>query len=161
MVIRIKQILSIFFIFNLPFFFSGCEKNEPVIEENPEIILSVKFSPVNTNNVSPDVFSKVYIYYGLLKTDVQHYKLNESKDGILHHERDNSKIIYPDSIGTVDIHGEFSMFPKKEINKILFQIVSNHYQKEGFKMFLSEDLSYYQDKYRHSITFTHWEKIDE
>ena len=151
-----KQTRQIFIILIVLFFFTSCEKNEPKIENKPEIILTVQYARVNTNEVHPDVSSKVYIYYGLFTTDIQHYKLNESKDGILYHERDNSKIITPDSIGEVDIDGKFSMYPNMKMGKILFQIESNHYKNEGFRTFLSEDLSYYQDKYRHSVTFQHW-----
>lgn len=153
----LKQTLKIFLIFNLFFFFTGCEKEEPKIEDKPEIILSVNYSSVNSNDIKPDILSNVYIYYGLTVIDVQHYKLNESKNGILYHERDNSKAILPDSIGTVDINGMFSMFPDKGIGKVLFQIESNHYRKEGFRTFVSEDLSYHQYKYRHKIIFSHYQ----
>ena len=151
-----KLIVKLFFISFLSLLFGGCEKEEPKVENKPEIILTVQYAWVNTNDIHPDVLSKVYIYYGLLTTDVQHYKLNESKNGVLYHERDNSKVIKPDSVGVVDINGKFSMHPDMKMGKILFQIESNYYKNEGFRTFLSEDLTYHQDKYRHSVTFRHW-----
>lgn len=135
--------------------FTSCEKEILLTEKKSEIIISVNYTPSFSSSVYKDVSSKIYMYYGITKTDVLNYKLNESENGVLYHEKDVTKIITPDSVGTVDINGIFSVIPDKEINKILFQVESNYYKDKGLKMFLSEDLSYYQEKYRHTITFNY------
>lgn len=150
-----KNILLPFVISICFIFFTGCEKEAPEIEKKQEIIISVNYKSRINSETGKDIGSKIYIYYGLLQTDLLHYKQNESKDGIIYHVRDNSNVITPDSIGEVDINGIFSFIPDTGIEKILFQVESNYFKDKGDRLFFSKDLSYYQGRYMHTITFTH------
>lgn len=108
--VLLPLIISTYFIL-----FTGCEKEIPEIEKKQEIIISVNYRSINSSEIRKDIGSKVYIYYGLRQTDILNYKQDESQDGIIVHERDNSKVIKPDSIGEVDINGIFSIIPDKGI----------------------------------------------
>ena len=149
-----KQIFKLAALSAFFFLFWGCEGDVPEIEKKQEISIIVRYKDNLSDEIRNDIGSKIYIYHGILKVDILNYKLDDSEDGKLLHELDDSKSIMPDKVETVDHNGVFSVVPDPGIEKILFLVASNHYKDEGLKVFFSRDLTYFQEKQTNTIVFS-------